>query len=385
MSNICIVCEFNPLHNGHEYLLRKARALGADTVTCVMSGNSTQRGDLALTDKYNRAEAAIKCGADLVLELPFPWSSASADYFATAAVYIAAGFGDKLLFGSECGDMELLCRAADICERDDFKEKYAQRTSGGEGAAASFLSYLADNGIEDLSSNDLLGIAYIRAIKRLDVDLEPITVKRNGAEYNSDEITENGYQSATAIRTKISDGEPVLGYVPDTMSQILTIEAQLGRLTDMKELDSAVLGFFRLSDAQGLDDIADAGGGIANRLIAAAHNSTSYSEMFDNVRTKRYTDAKLRRAILFCMTGVHSDDIERLPEYTTLLAANDKGRGLLSINRKTHNVKVVTKPADTPECTQTILSNKLDALYGLARKNKLPSDYFVKKSAYIEK
>lgn len=385
MSNICIVCEFNPLHNGHEYLLRKARDFGADTVTCVMSGNSTQRGDLAITDKYKRAEVAIRCGADLVLELPFPWSSASADYFATAAVYIASGFSDKLLFGSESEDIGLLCKAAELCEKDEFKQEYSQRTSVGEGAASSFLSCLADNGIENLSSNDLLGIAYIRAIRRLGVDIEPITVKRDGAEYNSNEIIEGSYQSATAIRKNITDGKSVLGYVPDIMSQILTNEERLGRLTDMKELDSAVLGFFRLSDVQKFDDIADAGGGISNRIIAAAHDSVSYADMFDAVRTKRYTDAKLRRAILFCMTGVRTDIIEKLPEYTTLLASNSNGRRLLAANRKKQNVKIVTKPADTPKCVQSMLSDKLDSLYCLARKNKLPSNCFLKRSAYIEK
>ena len=112
MKNIGIVCEFNPLHNGHERLLRYARELGAQRVVCVMSGNATQRGELAVLDKYTRAKAAIASGADLVIELPYPWSSASAEYFARAAIAVLSGFCDTLLFGSECGDIELLKNAA---------------------------------------------------------------------------------------------------------------------------------------------------------------------------------------------------------------------------------------------------------------------------------
>ena len=385
MSIFCIVCEFNPLHNGHKYLLDKAHEMGAEAVVCVMSGNSTQRGGLAITDKYKRAEAAVKCGADLVIELPFPWSSASADYFAVAAVHIASNFCDKLLFGSECGDIELLCRAADLCESEFFREEYERKLSKGEGAATSFVAALAENGIKDLSSNDLLGIAYIRAIKRLSLDIEPVTVKREGADYNSEEITGGEYQSATAIRTMIADGENVSEYIPLPMAKILASEAKAGRLTDMSELDSAVLGFFRLADSDSFDRIADAGGGIANRLIAVCNSSTSYAQMFEILKTKRYTDAKLRRAVLFCMTGTETKDICALPEYTTLLAANENGRCLLASNRKTQAMMVVTKPADAPDVRQKELSSKIDAIYGLARKNKLASDHFVRCNAYIEK
>ena len=113
MRNIGIVCEFNPLHNGHKRILDYARELGAERVVCVMSGNATQRGELAVLDKYTRAKAAIASGADLVLELPYPWSSASAEYFATAGIKALTPYCDAIIFGSECGDIELLNMAAE--------------------------------------------------------------------------------------------------------------------------------------------------------------------------------------------------------------------------------------------------------------------------------
>ncbi len=385
MSNFCIVCEFNPLHNGHEYLLREARRLGADSIVCVMSGNSTQRGELAITDKYSRAEAAIKCGADLVLELPFPWSSASGEYFATAAVSIASHICDKLIFGSECGDIEQLQRAAMLCEQEGFKDEYAKRAAAGEGAAIAFAELLREKGVKNLSSNDLLGISYIRAINRLGVDITPITVKRQGAEYNCTEICGEEFQSATAIREEILNGEPIEEYIPKVMLEILEQDIKHGRITDTSELDGAILGYFRLSNASDFEGIADTEGGIVNRIIAAASSQTSYSQMFDEIKTKRYTDAKLRRAILFCITGVRSDTLKTLPVYTNLLGVNERGRELLASKRRCEGLDIVTKPANMPDCIQTELTKKLDSLYGIARKSKLPSDFFIKKSAYIEK
>ena len=110
--NFGIICEFNPFHAGHRYLLDSARGLGAENIICAMSGNAVQRGELAIADKYGRAKSAIENGADLVLELPFPWSSASAEYFALAGIKALAPFCDAIIFGSECGDIEILKRAA---------------------------------------------------------------------------------------------------------------------------------------------------------------------------------------------------------------------------------------------------------------------------------
>jgi predicted nucleotidyltransferase len=230
-----------------------------------------------------------------------------------------------------------------------------------------------------------LGVAYIRAIKRLNSHLKALTVRRVGAGYNCAEITAEKYQSATALREKIFSGEGVAEYVPSAMNEIIERERSCGTLTETSELDSAVLAFFRLADADDLDGACDAGGGIANRIIDAAKESTSYEEMFQKIRTKRYTDAKLRRAILFCMTGTKETDVCSLPRYTTLLAINSKGRELISSGKKTRKITVVTKPADAPDSHQKTLSLRLDGLYGLARKNKFSYDTFIKKTVYVEK
>lgn len=388
MAGFCIVCEYNPLHNGHVYLIERARELGADTVTCIMSGNATQRGEFSITDKYLRAEAAIKCGADLVLELPYPWCASSADYFATAALSLVSPFGEKLIFGSECGDVNALVKAAEFCESKEFKDEFEAMSEFGLGAAEAYLKCLEDKGFREFSSNDLLGISYIRAIKRMNLNISPIAIKRLGAAFNCKDTVDGDIQSATALRKYIEDGktEDIREYVPFPMLKILEEQIKKGNVSDIKEIDAAVVSFFRLASAESLGDIAEASGGLANRICSMSHVSNTYAELFERSRTKRYTDAKIRRAMLFCMTGVKRDSISVLPEYTVLLGANERGRELLSENRRNPKINVITKPADAPQNTEQYrLSQRLEALYGLARKNKLITDSFMKKMAYIEK
>ena len=388
MSNYCIISEFNPLHNGHVYLFEQARARGAETVTCIMSGNSTQRGELAITDKYERARAAILCGADLVLELPFPWCSASAEYFALAGVYIADFFGDTLFFGSENGDVEFLGRAADVCADENFKAEYELRTKSGDGSANAFLDCLSKRGFFDIRSNDLLGISYIKAINASGCSLRPKTTPRIGGDYNDTKRYEDTFSSATAIRALIMQGraDELSKYVPLPMADILRTEIENGRMTELSEADSAILSYFRLAMAEDFEGVADAGGGVANRLINVARQSVSVSDILEKLSTKRYTDAKMRRAMLYCLTKTKQDFLKTLPTYTTLLGANEKGRELLAKKKKSNGITVVTKPADAPkETEQFALSERLDLFYGLARKNKLTSESFYQKNAYVVK
>jgi predicted nucleotidyltransferase len=386
MKNIGIVCEFNPLHNGHERLLRYARELGAERVVCVMSGNATQRGELSVLDKYTRAKAAIALGADLVLELPFPWSSASAEYFARAAVLVLSGFCDTLLFGSECGDIELICRAATLASGDDFREEYRRRTRSGEGAAGVYFEMLREAGAP-LGSNDLLGVEYVRAIGELGADMTPCTLKREGAGYNDESIDGASYPSATAIRKMWQElgFEDSAKHMPRAAYEIYEKAYSEGEMCDIYQLSRAILMYFRLRSPEDLQKYAECEGGIANRISALAHECSSLEELYERLSTKRYTDAKLRRAILFSLTEVTRELLQRTPEYTTLLAANAKGRELLSAQRKSGGIRVVTKPADEPtDSKQSEASHRLDAIFTLAKMQPNASGEYMRRGAYIE-
>ena len=386
MRNIGIVCEFNPLHNGHKRILDYARELGAERVVCVMSGNATQRGELAVLDKYTRAKAAIASGADLVLELPYPWSSASAEYFARAAVSVLSGFCDTLLFGSECGDIELICRAATLASSEEFREEYRRRTKSGEGAAGVYFDMLREAGAP-LGSNDLLGVEYVRAIGELGADMTPVTLKREGADYNDESIDGASYPSATAIRKMWQElgFEDSAKHMPRAVYEIYEKAYFEGEMCDIYQLSRAILMYFRLRLPEDLQSYAECEGGIANRLCSLAHECSSLEELYEKLSTKRYTDAKLRRALLFSLTEIKRELLCSLPEYTTLLAADAKGRELLSAQRKSVGIKVVTKPADEPARSgQTEASRRLDAIFTLAKMQPNASGEYLKRGAYIE-
>ena len=369
MSVFGVVCEYNPFHNGHKYLLDAAHRLGADALVCVMSGNSVQRGELAVADKYIRAEAAAREGADLVLELPFPWCSASAEFFARASVKILSGLCDTLIFGSECGDIDLLCRVAETADSESFRSEYKQMLTDGRGSAEAYFSLLKEMSGYELSSNDLLGVEYIRAIRREGGKMTPVTVKRQGSGYLDDSL-KGEFPSATAIRKawRTSGVDGAKDHIPPAAFEVYKRAENEGNITDTSLIDSAVVSFFRLAAGDSLECFAEAGGGIGGRLCSAARESVSYEELVEKAKTKRYTDSKLRRAILFSMTGVTDEMLKSDPEYTTLLAASGKGREILSANRKNQGLRIITKGADSPrDSAQFKATERIDALFTLAR------------------
>lgn len=386
MKDFGIICECNPFHNGHARLFSEARAMGADRIVCVMSGNAVQRGELAIADRYLRAEILVRCGADLVLELPYPWSAGSAEYFSSAAVTVLSDYVDHIVFGSECGDIAFLEGAASAAGDEDFRARLAARLEKGEGAAYAYFEELAARGFSPLSSNDLLGLEYIRAAKKLGKTMRFSTVRREGAAYREEALTEGENPSATALRAYLASGDTdaLSVYMPAVAAEHLKRAAEEGRLTDPALVDAAIMLHYRLSKPSNFEGCAELFGGLAERLCATARQVNTFEEWFDRIRTKRYTDAKLRRAILFGLTDVKQELLSSAPSYTTLLAASEKGRALLSETRKTRTLPLVTKPADAPVCEQRELADRLEALFGLARSARTTPADAQKKSAFVE-
>ena len=356
MKNIsAVICELNPAHDGHRFIFSKAKEC-SESVIAVMSGNFVQRGENSIYDKYQRAEMALDIGADLVVELPFPWSSASAEFFAYGAVSIARGLGaEALVFGSECGDKNALYKAAEILSKYEFNSVIP-----GEERAAEYRQKLLREKAPELpvsilsSSNDILGIEYI---KNSD-GMECIPVKRISCD------------SATSIRNNLkannSDPEAVF------CEKLFELEFLKFRTAEYPVFDTA-----------------ESGGGVGERLYKSALVSKNGSEMFDKAKTKQYTNARFRRSALFYLTGVMSDDIRCKPLFTNVLGFNEKGRKILSDLRKEDTLKIVTKPSsanysDQEVKTQINKSQFADRIYTLLLNEKESSDYFIKKSPIIK-
>lgn len=388
MARFAIVCEYNPLHAGHAYHLETARSLGADEVICIMSGNFTQRGEPAVAHKYTRARAALAAGADLVLELPFPYATASAEIFAAAGVQIADAAGaDTLFFGSECGKIEQLKEAASIALTQEFKQNYQSLIKTNIGTAAAYAKAYEITAGQPFTplSNDLLGVAYCKAILSGEHEIRPLCIKREGNGYRDQEIS-SAFPSATALRELLkSQGIQALSpYMPvkthEILSQAFTHGEMLG---NGQAFDIALLSALRIQSATQVEQAALCGGGLGLRILQAAHDATDIAMLQKHCVHKSLPDSHVRRALLYAALGVREQDLHTPPAYLSVLATNARGRAVLASLRKTAPIPLVTKPADAPDCRQRALSDRADALYTLALQSPKSAGFFTRQSPIV--
>ncbi len=377
-----IVCEYNPFHNGHLHQINEIKKETDEPIICVMSGNFTQRGEIAIADKYVRAKTALECGADLVVELPVPHCFASAEYFAAASVNILSRLGvNKLSFGSESGDAEKIVKIAKIAASDEFKAECEMLSKERTSAGAYFELLAKRSGEENILSNDILGIEYTKAIIKNGYDMQIFPIKREGNAYRDTQLSLGELPSASAIRFALSCGnrENIANFVPEQTIKML----EENELANFERVKDSILFTLRLLNEDTVD-VAISDKGLVNRIITTAHECTSFDEFESKLQTKKYTKSAIRRAILYILLGIKQSDIENLPEYTILLGANEKGREhLASIRKNEGAIKVITKPSDAEGSRQFELSKKADALYTMCFENKKESGFYIKKSPVI--
>ncbi len=351
VKKVGIVCEFNPMHNGHVYMLDRLRTEGARQILCVMSSYFVQRCEPACVPPAFRASCAASCGADAVFELPFPYSCASAEFFAQAGVYILSQLGcDTIAFGSECGDIDTLSGLAD-------EEKVTAEKDKGSAS-----------GQRRLAPNDILAVEYIRAARRLKFNIDFYTVKREGTAHNSCFVSDNAaFPSSSAVRTQIKNGS-----VPEGLPLAMISEYSAAEKTGMAPVFDNLLGtalytYWRCADPDENAVYAECAGGVSGRLHNAALSACSYAEMMQLAATKKYTDARLRRASLYAFLGVKEADLKTLPAYTRLLAMNENGREILKYLPSEAAVTVASKVRDIPGSDaafrQSELEKKAESLY----------------------
>lgn len=390
MKTVAVICEYNPFHGGHAYLFTRIREVyGEDaTVVCIMSGNFTQRGEAAIIPKQARAAVAVEGGADLVLEMPFPYSSSSAERFARAGVHIAHSLGcvDALAFGSETADTELLTAIARRLNSPEFKEAYfASDASLGSASKTEAVYRTLYGESEELAvlrrPNNLLGIEYIRAILSEEAVIEPCAILRVGAEHDAESVDGEGYPSGKSIRNALENGDfSVLCALPKYTADCIKSELNERKsLADNKMMLDYLLMQYRLNPtvAEGADGM---GGGLYSRILKAAKEATDGTDFFSRIKTKKYTNAFLRRALLAGVFGIGRDALNRLPSYTQVLAMSEAGQSLLRKIRKTSNIAILTKPGDAKDlpssaAAEAALSMRADSLYAaLFRAPLSPAD-----------
>ncbi|MBQ7338832.1 MAG: nucleotidyltransferase family protein [Clostridia bacterium] len=394
-----IICEYNPFHRGHAYQLAAARRdCNAEVILCVMSEQLTQRGEFAIADAYIRAEAATRCGADLVVSLPFPWSGAAAEYFAAAGVFLATALGaSHLHFGSECGDLPRLQRVAEAVSSPAFSARliqlqHTQPELGVMEARDRVLRELLGCESPD-GSNDLLALAYLCAIREQCSPLIPVTISRSGQAYRDDTpISDAAYASASALRRLWREhGVSALqDTLPPACAAVLRRAADSGLAPVCADrIGTAAEVFFRRADAKALSCCAELGGGLAQRLISAAREGAypDISAFIAAAATKRFTNARIARAVWYGMCGVQPSDLRAMPAYTRLLACNDKGKAYLRAIRKSTSLPIVTKPADLPTTPSAVrqgaLEQALTDLYTLALPTPRDAAYYLRAKPFL--
>lgn len=338
MKAVGIIAEYNPFHNGHLYHLNKIKELYKDyAIVLVMSGNFTERGDVSIIDKWKKAEIAKNAGIDLIVELPFPFATQSADYFSYGAITILEYLGvERVIFGSESNNIEDLELIVDAqLNNEDFDKLVKIYSKFGYNYPTALSLALKDlTGKVITTPNDLLGISYIKAIKKNNYKIVPETIKRTTS-YHDDLLQE--HSSATAIRKALKENKSVQEFVPDiTLSKLTNLHfiEDYFPLLKYKILTEADLSVYQTVDE-----------GIDRAIKKEITNATSYDDLVMKLKSKRYTYNKITRMLLHILCGFTKEKARKFRNisYIRLLGFNETGRMYLNGIKKEVPVPLISK------------------------------------------
>ncbi len=344
-----VVAEFNPFHNGHKYLLDKARD-SSDAVVCVMSGSFVQRGEPAVFTKHLRAKAALENGADLVVELPCVWSAARAEDFAKGAIFLLKNCGvSTLVFGSECGDvsaLENILKAQKNPEFDNLVKTELKKGKTFAAAREAALEKICDKSAAVVKNpNDILGVQYLSAAEKLGADFEVMPIKRKSVQHD-DVSTQGGFASASYLRENL-DASAMENFVPFSAAKLYNEMKKRGEVLDFSRFETTAAALLRFADKTVFSTLPDISEGIENSLIKAAESASSFSAAAMAVKSKRYTLARIKRLLVSAILGIDAETQRALPPYIKVLGATEKGTKILSEISKNSTLPIIARPADT--------------------------------------
>ena len=359
--NVGIVCEYNPFHLGHRKQIDSIREkFGANTgIICAMSGNYVQRGHPAVFDKTIRAEAAIRCGADLVVELPVTTSLSSAEGFAAGGVAVLSRLCDGLCFGAETADLRQLLGTAEALLSEDFPKLLRRELDTGRSFPAARQAALEKMGLPGAileSPNNILAVEYCKAILRQSSPMQPLPIFREGSYHAKEADFEN--PSATSLRIRLQNGLEISEYLPEPAGRVFagapihTLEAGqravLSRLRTMEDAEFEVLPF--------------GSEGLWRKLMRESRTQATLEAIAAAVKSKRYTRSRIDRMILCAFLGITAPMLEAEIPYVRVLAFNNRGREILSGAKKDGFFLNAGQPAPHPHWE---MEQRWEELYGL--------------------
>ena len=363
-----IIAEYNPFHNGHLYHIAKSKQeTGAQYVIAVISGNFVQRGNTSIINKWTKARMALLNGADLVIELPTIYSISSAENFAEGAIKILNSLGvvDTLSFGMEANDISTLNNIANVLytEPKEYVTMLSHELSKGnsypkarENALLLYLNDIKRYANVLSGSNNILGIEYLKALRKTKSTITPVGIKREKVLYNDKYIVDE-FASATAIRKMLMTKElnDISKVMPRNSYLLLGEELKKGHyVIDIARFEKEIIYTLRKMSVQDIAKLPDVSEGLENSLKNAADSCNTLKDLINIVKTKRFTQTRIQRILLYCLLGITKKQMEtsrKITPYARVLGFNNKGKELVSemmkLNPKLNIVTSVKKYIDT--------------------------------------
>lgn len=395
-----IITEYNPFHLGHLHHLKECKKnTNCNGVICVMSGNFVQRGMPAIMDKWERAKIAVKNGVDLVVELPLIFSISSAEAFAYGAVALLekTKIVNNLYFGSEHGNVLDLNKIASVIIKEPIEYKNTLKKELAKGVPyhyarlTSLKNYFNDMNLEEIisSSNNILGIEYLKALLRLNSPIKPYTLKRIGSNYNDEDIT-SLYASATSIRKTLSfnDFDKIKEVLPkESYEEIINLKN-----TDYKFVyPEDIFPFLKykiLTEGENLSKLSQLKEGLDNKIKKEILNSNNLNEFILNIKSKRYTYTAISRALVSFFIGMENFSLDHIKnssiEYIRPLAFNEKGSKILKEIKNKESVKIITKLPKNIENSMLSLDLLGTKAYSILNKNISPMEDYLRSPIFVK-
>lgn len=345
MKASAVICEYNPFHNGHKYQIDCIKENSDNAVVAIMSGNFTQRGDIAIIDKFQRGEIAVKNGIDLVVELPVVYASSGAESFARGGVQLANALGctEKLCFSTEESNIDLLIKVVDAFENPQLNDEIKKNMKLGnyypQAVERAFETIYSPKFAEVVKKpNNTLAVEYIKMLKN--TDIEPFITKRIGTEHDEANCI-GDTASGSHLRKMILQGdEDVYKYMPKVNGEIFSNPASV------KNLEKAVLLKLRTMSIDDISQLPDVTEGLENRIFNAVSKAVSLDELLTAVKTKRYTLARIRRIIICALLGIKAHMPKETVPYIRVLAFNKKGQELMKDIKFKGSLPLITNVAE---------------------------------------
>ena len=355
-----IVAEYNPFHNGHLYHIRKTKEKsGAKYVVCVMSGNFVQRGNTSIVDKWTKAKMALANEVDLIIELPTIYSVSSAESFAQGAIKILHNLGivDTISFGTETDDFAALNNISKIIAEEPkeyvniLKEELNKGVSFPKAREIALINYLNDDiRYKNIlnNPNNILAVEYLKALKKLKSKMVPVAIKREKVYYNDNSIVDD-FASATAIRNMIihKEFDELSKVVPRISYDVISKEYEIGNFVpDISSFEKEIFYVLRRMSLSEISELPDVTEGLENTIKNAANFCNNIKDFINMVKTKRYTQTRIQRILIFALLGITKKDVQsakKVNPYARILGFNDKGKMLLSaISQVNPKMPVIT-------------------------------------------